>query len=86
MKDDTMNWVRSWGNQTNLADCGPVTKNDPALLALVPVQILRPFCLRGRRCEVGTTAQIERALALSLQAIGKCQLLDDEAGSGGGEG
>lgn len=64
----------------NLIEHVPAPHNDPKLFEPVTVRVLRAFCVKGTRCEAASIVCIERSLALSLQAIGKCELIDHVAG------
>ena len=51
-------------------------QNPAHLLEPVRVRVLRPFGLGfGKRAEPGKVIQVERHLAVSMQAINKCELL-----------
>lgn len=54
---------------------GPPPKNDPALLTPVRVRVVRPFCILGERKDVGEIVTLQRHDALSMAAIGRCEIL-----------
>lgn len=51
---------------------------DPKLFRLVKVRALRPFCVAGKRVEVGAEAEVPYHVALDLVAIKKCEILEVE--------
>jgi hypothetical protein len=51
-------------------------RNDPALLAPTRVRVLKPFRLKGEPVAVGQIVTLERHDALSLQALGRCELME----------
>jgi hypothetical protein len=53
--------------------------NPPELLELVPVRVLRAFCVGGQRMEPGATVKLARHDAVSLAAIGKAELVPEQA-------
>ena len=50
-------------------------KQDPELFKLVPVRVLKPFCIGGQAQEVGTTVRVERHVAVGLVSLKKAELL-----------
>lgn len=46
-------------------------KNDPRLLEPVRLQVLTPFCVGGKRQEVGTIVSLPRHDAAGLIALGR---------------
>ncbi len=53
----------------------PELRQDPRLFELVKAQVLRPFCIRGIRQEVGVEVMLERHVAHGLQTVGKVLLV-----------
>lgn len=51
---------------------------DPKLFRLVKVRVLRPFCVAGKRVEIGAETEVPYHVALDLAAIGKCEILRQE--------
>jgi hypothetical protein len=49
--------------------------NNPALLAPVKVEVLRPFCIEGKRIERGETVTLPKYVAADLMTIGKARLV-----------
>ncbi len=49
--------------------------NDPRLFEKVLVMVFKPFFVSGRLVKEGETVSIEKNLADSLKAIGKCEIL-----------
>lgn len=49
----------------------PTPKNDPQLLRLVRVKVIRPFCVAGTALSIGAEVLIEFHVARDLRAIGK---------------
>lgn len=72
-----MNWAREWNEmrdtmtRTKLPD--PV--QDPKWFEPTKVRVLRPFCVKGKRCEIGSETEVPRHVALDLVAIGKAVIL-----------
>lgn len=56
-------------------DLGPTPKNDPKLLEPVKVRVRRPFWVGGKEAKIGDQVKLARHDALSLQAIGKVEIL-----------
>ena len=50
--------------------------NPPALLALVPVRVLRPFYVDGRPVEVGETVKVQECLARDLVALKRAERVE----------
>ncbi|TKB63201.1 MAG: hypothetical protein E8D47_13220 [Nitrospira sp.] len=50
--------------------------NDPALLRLVKVKVLKSFRVGGKPLTVGDEVSIEWHLAKDLNALGKCAIVD----------
>ena len=57
-------------------DLAPTPRNDPKLLAPVKVLVRRPFFVGGREVRIGDEIKLPRHDAISLQAIGKVQILE----------
>ena len=54
----------------------PTPKNDPELLRLVRVRVIRPFGVRGQLLEPGTMVELPRYVAADMITLGKAELLD----------
>lgn len=67
--------ITDYTNRFAGVDLAPAPRNDPKLLALVAVRCKRPFWLKGKPVAVGAVVQLQRHDALSLQAIGKVEIL-----------
>lgn len=50
---------------------------DPRLFRLVKVRVLRPFCVAGKRVEIGAETEVPYDIARSLAATGKCDILEE---------
>lgn len=46
---------------------------DPKLFQLTRVKVIRPFCVMGRRVEIGAEVAVPYHIALDLRAIGKAE-------------
>jgi len=53
----------------------PAPKNDPRLMQLILVKVLRPFCVAGQPLALGDEVAIEFHLARDLVAIGKVRII-----------
>ena len=53
----------------------PPAPNPPELLKATPVRVLKPFCVAGKRIEVGETIDLQWHDARSLAALGKVELV-----------
>lgn len=51
---------------------------DPKLFRLVKVRVLRPFCVAGKRVEIGAETEVPYDIARSLAASGKSVILRQE--------
>lgn len=51
--------------------------NRPELLELIPVKVLKAFYVKGTVVNVGEVVEIERHLGLSLQSLGKCEIVTE---------
>jgi hypothetical protein len=54
---------------------GPLPKNPPELLAPTKCKVLRPFCVGGKRVEIGEIVTLTRADAKSLETLRKVEIL-----------
>jgi hypothetical protein len=76
--------MRQWEAQRTLQDEArarteflnrPPARNPPELLKATRCKVLRSFYLKGCPVDVGATVELERHDALSLQALGKVEIL-----------
>lgn len=49
---------------------------DKKLFQLVKVRVLRPFCVAGKRVEIGAEVEIPYHVAQDLKAIGKAEMVN----------
>ncbi|MDR4469831.1 MAG: hypothetical protein MRJ68_16300 [Nitrospira sp.] len=70
-----MSWVNDWSEMKPSAEKVPLPVQDPKWFAATRVRVLRPFCVAGKRCEIGTETQVPYHVALDLKAIGKAELI-----------
>lgn len=70
-----MSWVNEWSEMKPSAEKVPTPVQDPKLFAPTKVRVLRPFCVAGKRCEIGTETQVPFHVALDLRNIGKAELV-----------
>lgn len=74
-------YLHGRGHEQNEAERNAVLDNyRPApnpreLLELVSVRVLRPFCVAGKRVDVGASVELPRHDAISLQALGKVEAI-----------
>lgn len=62
--------------RTAFLDQSRLPTNSAHLLEKVRVKVLKPFGLGGgKRAEPGEVVQVERHLAVSMQAINKCEII-----------
>jgi len=66
-----MNWITG----IEAPSMVPAPPNDPRLFEMIKVRALRPFCVRGRRIEIGEAVHVERHVAESLAAVGRCKFV-----------
>ena len=52
----------------------PTPTTDPRLLQKVRVRVLKPFCVSGKRLEIGAEVTIEFHVARDMKALGKVQI------------
>ncbi len=50
---------------------------DPRLFKLVKVRVLRPFCVAGKRVEIGAETTVPYHVARDLAASKKCEILEE---------
>lgn len=70
-----MSWVTDWSDMKPPNETVAPPIQDPRLFEPTRVRVLRPFCVAGKRCEVGTETSVPYHIALDLKAIGKCELI-----------
>lgn len=70
-----MSWIMDYRDRP-LVDLAPTPKNDPKLLAPVNVRVRRPFYVGGQEARIGDEIKLPRHDAVSLQAIGKVEILE----------
>lgn len=71
-----MRTMAEWERERVAVLNGPAPKDRPELMALVRCEVLRAFCVNGRRVEPGAVVELPRYEAKSMQAIGRVRLLD----------
>lgn len=73
-----MSWVREWSEMRDTMHQGKIADpvQDPKLFQPVTVRVVRPFCVRGRRLEIGEEVDIAYHVAIDLKAMGKAELLN----------
>jgi len=70
-----MAWVNEWSDlRPSIGKVAPPVQDD-RLFAPTKVRVLRPFCVKGKRCEIGTVTEVAYHVALDLKAIGKAELI-----------
>jgi hypothetical protein len=57
-------------------DLAPTPKNPEYLTRLVRVKVKKSFYIGGKPCPVDSVVSIQRHLALDLQALGRCEILE----------
>lgn len=57
-------------------ETAPTPKNDPQLMRLVSVTVIRPFCVAGAPLAIGAEVLLEYHLARDLATLGKAQLVN----------
>ncbi len=72
-----MNWATKWNDMRPSTRQGKIPEpvQDPKLFAPTKVRVLRPFCVAGSRCEIGTEVSVPYHVALDLRNIGKAELV-----------
>lgn len=73
-----MGWVREWNDIRDTMKQGKIAApvQDPRLFRLVKVRVLKPFCVAGKRVEIGAETEVPYHVARDLEAVGKCEILD----------
>jgi len=56
---------------------GEYIQNNPKLFEKIQVKVLRAFYVDRQLQQIGTTVQLERHLAQSLQEVGKVEMIPD---------
>lgn len=54
----------------------PTPNNDPHLMRLVRVMVVRSFCVQGRPLEPGTMVELPRYVAADMIALRKAEMLN----------
>lgn len=76
-----MGWVQTWPESDvdrAFSRVPGFTKNDPHLFRSTKVKVLRAFRVRGQPVDLGSIVAIAYHLAIDLQHLGKCEILEIE--------
>lgn len=71
-----MSWVDNWSDLNLPKGRVAPPVQDDRLFAPTKVRVLRPFCVGGKRCEVGEEATVPYHTALDLRNIGKASIVE----------
>jgi hypothetical protein len=71
-----MSWVTDWNQMRERHEKAPPPVNDPKLMRMVKVKVLKPFWVKGKPAAVGDEVEIVAHVALDLARLGKCEILE----------